>query len=136
MRERAQLVHDRLRDGKGEARGLQSVLDWLSADKYLLEDLMEVRPHAPRDRETFMNFACVMGIEEGPAKFFWQMAVLATRSRRTSAGLQFHEAVIGLLTRPYQSTDDKFRQTIAVLSQMAERRTAVVSERLESEEVQ
>ena len=97
---------------------------------------MEVRPHAPRDRETFLNFAGVMGIDEGPARFFWQMAVLATRSRRASAGLQFHEAVMGLLTRPYQSTDEKLRQTIALLSHMAERRTAVVSERLDHEESQ
>lgn len=136
MRERAQLVHDKLRGGRGEERGLQSVIGWLSAEKYLQEDLMEVRPHAPRDRETFLNFAGVMGIDEGPARFFWQMAVLATRSRRASAGLQFHEAVMGLLTRPYQSTDEKLRQTIALLSHMAERRTAVVSERLDHEESQ
>jgi hypothetical protein len=77
------------------------VYDWINVDKYLQEDMRLVRPHAPQRWSEFQKFMTATGRGERAARLDWTWAVVATRSRRVSAALQFHEAYLGILVDPH-----------------------------------
>jgi hypothetical protein len=49
----------------------------------------------------FLKFMTAIGRGERAAQSDWTWAVVATRSRRVSAALQFHEAYLGILVDPH-----------------------------------
>jgi hypothetical protein len=49
----------------------------------------------------FLQFMTAIGRGERAARIDWIWAVVATRSRRVSAALQFHEAYLGILVDPH-----------------------------------
>lgn len=77
------------------------VYNWINVEKYLQEDLRLVRPNAPQRWPEFVKFMAAIGRGERAARIDWTWAVVATRSRRVSAALQFHEAYLGILVDPH-----------------------------------
>jgi hypothetical protein len=73
--------------------------DWIRADRWLKEGDTTVRPHAPWHYHDFRAFLEVLGAPEPLITRFWQFGVLATRSLRLSAALQFYELCIAILTK-------------------------------------
>ncbi|MBL6650545.1 MAG: hypothetical protein ISP49_03065 [Reyranella sp.] len=85
----------------GEPGLVDRVYNWINVDKYLQEDLRLVRPNAPQRLPEFLKFMTAIGRGERAAQIDWTWAVVATRSRRVSAALQFHEAYLGILVDPH-----------------------------------
>ncbi len=85
----------------GEPGYVDRVYDWINVEKYLHEDMRLVRPHAPQTFPMFLQFMKAIGRGERAARIDWIWAVVATRSRRVSAALQFHEAYLGILVDPH-----------------------------------
>lgn len=85
----------------GEPGLVDRVYNWINVDKYLQEDLRLVRPNAPQRLPEFLKFMAAIGRGERAAQIDWTWAVVATRSRRVSAALQFHEAYLGILVDPH-----------------------------------
>ncbi len=80
---------------------IDRVYSWINVEKYLQEDLRLVRPNAPQRWPVFVKFMAAVGRSERAARIDWTWAVVATRSRRVSAALQFHEAYLGILVDPH-----------------------------------
>lgn len=85
----------------GEPGLVDRAYNWINVDKYLQEDLRLVRPNAPQRLPEFLKFMIAIGRGERAAQIDWTWAVVATRSRRVSAALQFHEAYLGILVDPH-----------------------------------
>lgn len=85
----------------GEPNLVDRIYDWINVEKYLQEDMRLVRPHAPQTFALFLQFMAALGRGERAARIDWIWAVVATRSRRVSAALQFHEAYLGILVDPH-----------------------------------
>lgn len=85
----------------GDLGLVDRVYNWINVDKYLQEDLRLVRPNAPQRWPEFLKFMAAIGRGERAARIDWTWAVVATRSRRVSAALQFHEAYLGILVNPH-----------------------------------
>lgn len=85
----------------GEPDLVDRVYDWINVERYLQEDMRLVRPHAPQTFPMFLQFMTAIGRGERAARIDWIWAVVATRSRRVSAALQFHEAYLGILVDPH-----------------------------------
>lgn len=87
----------------GDPALVDRVYNWINVDKYLQEDVRLVRPNAPQRLAEFLKFMNAIGRGERAAHLDWTWAVVATRSRRVSAALQFHEAYLGILVDPHST---------------------------------
>lgn len=106
----------------GAADLVDRVYDWINVEKYLQEDMRLVRPHAPQTFQMFLQFMTAIGRGERAAHIHWVWAVVATRSRRVSAALQFHEAYLGILVDPHAmaAENPKIAAGIRSLRRLAE----------------
>jgi hypothetical protein len=73
--------------------------DWIRAERWLTQGDTTVRPHAPWQYRDFSAFLDELGAPEPLIARFWQFGVLATRTLRLSAALQFYELCIAILTK-------------------------------------
>jgi hypothetical protein len=74
---------------------------WIDLRQQLEVPLHEVVPHAPRDRATFLAFMRVLGVSEAIASRFWTWAVIAQRTSRVRAAMNFHDAYRTILIDTY-----------------------------------
>jgi hypothetical protein len=81
------------------------VVDWLRADRWMKEDDATVRPHAPWRYEDFEPFMLSLGAPPPLIPHFWRLGVMMTRSARLSAGSQFAQTCINILTRTEDMVD-------------------------------
>jgi len=106
---------------------------WIDLRQQLDVPLHEVVPHAPRDRATFLAFMRALGISEAIASRFWTWAVIAQRTSRVRAAMNFHDAYRSILIDTYaaQSRHPDRARDIRRLKAAAEDFVAVVQQKIE-----
>ena len=79
---------------------------WVDLDEQLDAPLPEVVPHAPRDVHTFMAFMKALSVSESIAGRYWTWAVIAQRTSRMRAAINFHDAYRSILVETYGAISD------------------------------
>ena len=74
---------------------------WIDLNDQLNVPIHEVVPDAPRDRVTFLAFMKALGVSEAIASRFWTWAVIAQRTSRLRAAMNFHDAYRTILIDNY-----------------------------------
>jgi hypothetical protein len=130
-------VHERLASLVGAMQfpgvTVQRAGYWVDLHQQLEAPLHEVVPHAPRDRGTFMCFMGALGVSEGIASRFWTWAVIAQRTSRLRAAMNFHDAYRTILIDNYaaQSSNPERARDIRRLKAAAEDFVGIVQEKAE-----
>jgi hypothetical protein len=106
---------------------------WIDIRQQLDVPLHDVVPHAPRDRTTFLAFMGALGVSEPIASRFWTWAVIAQRTSRVRAAMNFHDAYRTILIDTYaaQSRHPDRAKDIRRLRAAAEDFVAVVRQKTE-----
>jgi hypothetical protein len=106
---------------------------WIDLQHQLDVPLHEVVPHAPRDRTTFLAFMNALGVGEAIASCFWTWAVIAQRTSRLRAAINFHDAYRTILIDNYaaQSSNPDRARDIRHLKAAAEDFVGVVQQKAE-----
>jgi hypothetical protein len=89
----------------GRDVSVSRVLDWIRADRWLQQDDMTVRPHAPWHFEDFRAFLEVLGVPHAAAGALWQFGVAMTRRDRLIAASQFSDVWVSILTHTLDMAD-------------------------------
>jgi hypothetical protein len=89
----------------GRNVSVSRVLDWIRADRWLRQDDMTVRPHAPWHFEDFSAFLEVLGVPKAAASALWQFGVAMTRRDRLVAASQFSDVWVSILTHTLDMAD-------------------------------
>lgn len=102
---------------------------WVNLEEQKNLPLHEVVPHAPRERATFLSFMAALGVGNTVALRYWTWAVIAQRSTRHRAAINFHDAYRSILIDNYaaQSADPKRSREIKQLKAFAEDFVATVT---------
>jgi hypothetical protein len=88
---------------------------WVTLDQQLQVPIHDVIPHAPRDWPTFKSFMNALSFGELISKRYWTWAVIAQRSHKMTAAINFHDAYRSILVDSYgaqSSHPDKARDVI------------------------
>lgn len=95
---------------------------WIDLEGQRDNELYEVIPHAPRDRETFLAFMRALGVSDVKSRHYWTWAVIAQRSSRLRAAISFNDAYRAILVDNYaaQSSDPRRSGEIRRLKAAAE----------------
>jgi hypothetical protein len=74
---------------------------WLDLDDLLNRPRSEVRPHAPRDFQTYTLFMKAIGIGEMVAEQYWLLGIAWTRSARIRGGSHLHQVLMSIIVDPH-----------------------------------
>jgi len=106
---------------------------WVDLERQLEVPLHEVISHAPRDKATFQAFMRVLGVSDAIASRFWTWAVIAQRTSRLRAAMNFHDAYRTILIDNYaaQFGNPERARDIRRLKAAAENFVALVQQKTE-----
>jgi hypothetical protein len=108
--ELARLVND-LRGAPSEREvNEENIRYWVDLADELNLPLQEVTPHAPQDQPTFLRLTAALGIAAPLANYYWQWAVIGTRSNRLKAAHRLHDAYLGILISPHSAESEHPRR--------------------------
>jgi hypothetical protein len=112
---------------------IQRASYWVDLDEQLDVPLHEVVPHAPRDRATFLAFMTALGVSEAISSRFWTWAVIAQRTSRVRAAMNFHDAYRTILIDNYasQAGNPERARDIRRLQAAAESFVGIIQEKKE-----
>ena len=106
---------------------------WIDIEDQLNIPIHEVVPHAPRHWNTFRAFMLALSFSEPIALRYWTWAVIAQRSHRMSAAINFHDAYRSILVDSYgaQSSNPERAKEVTKLRAAAENFVSIVSDKTE-----